>query len=124
MSKWIYDPRQPSALGTAMAKALLAVADDPDDKCHRIAFKGGDWPVSETDLGGMSEEPLARWIDWWLHDHLPNLSETMQLKEEITARDDNDLGREAAEQRLRAEIAELRAKVDRLTDTAFARTSI
>lgn len=49
-------------LGKAIARSIMSVGDEPNDKAHRIAFKGGTYPEGETDLGGLCEVALAAHI--------------------------------------------------------------
>lgn len=44
-----------------LACYIFAIGDEPGDCTQRIQFKGGEWP-SETDLGGLNKESLARVI--------------------------------------------------------------
>lgn len=48
----------------SIAKAIF---DAPQgigtDRTQRIAFKGGKWPLNETDLGGLSFTPLVDIIE-------------------------------------------------------------
>lgn len=48
-----------SESGRLLAEALFRLGDEPNSKCYRIAFVGGGWG-SETNNGGLSQEPLAK----------------------------------------------------------------
>ena len=45
---------------------MFEAMSEGDNKVHRIAFKGGDYPDNETDLGGLCEEAFARSLDGWM----------------------------------------------------------
>lgn len=49
-------------LAEQIARAIFACGDEPNDKVHRIQFRGGKYARNETDLGGLCEESLARII--------------------------------------------------------------
>ena len=49
-------------LAAIIAREILELGSEPNDKCHRIAFKGGAYPDNETELGGLCEGPLAATI--------------------------------------------------------------
>ena len=60
---WSIGREKPSDLACAIARDIFASGDEPHDKVQRIAFKGGNYPDAETELGGYCEESLARRID-------------------------------------------------------------
>jgi len=49
-------------LAKELNDALFEIADDPDCKCTRIAFKGGRINGTERDLGGMCKKSLEAWF--------------------------------------------------------------
>lgn len=66
-------------LGKLIARGIFQVGNEVfpsrKDKTQRIAFKGGEWPDNETDLGGLDEWSLASHIERLLNQHLPDDSE-------------------------------------------------
>lgn len=69
MSKeyWNINREKLSDLACTIAKDLFEMGSEPSRGdagiVHRIAFKAGDYPDGETELGGLCEESLARRID-------------------------------------------------------------
>lgn len=51
-----------SELSQKIARDLFRKLDLGDDKCQRLAAKGGSWPDNETSLGGWCEAALANAI--------------------------------------------------------------
>lgn len=49
--------------GEAIANAIFEAGDEPDDKVQRIAFRGGKYPVDETNLGGLNKAALVAVIN-------------------------------------------------------------
>ena len=63
-------------IAKAIARDIFSAGDlvrqsGQSDNCQRIAFMGGKYPDAETELGGVSEEPLAGMISRSLKRLLP-----------------------------------------------------
>lgn len=63
-------PQVVQRLAAKIARDVFKVGDEGKWKCNRIAFKSGDWPVGERDLGGLIESALAGVIERSLIVHL------------------------------------------------------
>lgn len=63
-------PQVVQRLAAKIARDVFKCGDEGKWKCNRIAFKSGDWPVGERDLGGLIEVALARVIERSLTVHL------------------------------------------------------
>jgi len=50
-------------LSRKIARDLFAALDLGNDKCKRLAGKGGTYPDKETELGGWCEDALAEQIE-------------------------------------------------------------
>lgn len=48
-------------LGAQLARDLMELGGERRP-CHRIEFKGGNWPDGEIPQGGMNEDALARFF--------------------------------------------------------------
>ena len=57
-------------LATKLAKDIFDELEHNGDKCQRLAAKGGKWPETETDLGGLCEPALAERIEVSLRKHI------------------------------------------------------
>lgn len=55
-------------LGVYLARQIFKAGDDSSDKVQRIAFKGGKYGKTETDLGGFCEAALAGYLQTALDD--------------------------------------------------------
>lgn len=64
---WGVRREKPSDLACTLARDLFDMGSEPSRGelgiVHRIAFKAGDYPDNETELGGLCEDALARRID-------------------------------------------------------------
>ena len=52
-----------SALAKRIARTIFMCGDEPHSKCNRIQFKGGSYPSSETNQGGLNESALIGVIE-------------------------------------------------------------
>jgi hypothetical protein len=52
-----------NGLHTLLARLIFMVGDNAGNPCQRIQFKGGEWPDSETDNGGLCEIALASLLE-------------------------------------------------------------
>lgn len=59
-----------NALGARLARDLMAIGDEGEDKARRIEYKGGEYPNNETTLGGMGEIALAKFFTARLRHYL------------------------------------------------------
>lgn len=57
------------ALAKLIARDIFECGDNPNDKCQRIEFKGGEYPGKETAMGGCCETSLAGLIAKSLKKH-------------------------------------------------------
>jgi len=65
---------------------LFELGDDPNDKCHRIGFMGGTYPDKETNLGGMSKEPMLKFFVEILNSRgFEKMNDPTYIKEQIEA---------------------------------------
>ena len=58
-------------LSRKIAREVFDYVEFPGDSVQRLAYKGGQYPDAETDLGGLCEEALAGVIQSALDKHLP-----------------------------------------------------
>lgn len=56
-------PQVVQRLAAKIARDIFKRGDEGKWKCNRIAFKSGDWPVGERDLGGLIESALASVVE-------------------------------------------------------------
>ena len=54
--------RKYQAQADRIVEALFEAGSEKDDKCQRIAFMGGTYPLNETMLGGSGRTALKAWL--------------------------------------------------------------
>jgi len=51
------------SLADFIARKIMQFGDEPQSRCKRIQFKGGQYPSAETNQGGLCESALADVIE-------------------------------------------------------------